>query len=267
MMAAEQEAERAGMGTRNDPEFDFKRTLKRLRRGWATPFSSLNVTVTRFGNTRVTFCTDRTNDPIQDRNRGGRFFEEDALEYLLGHFPIGGTFIDIGANIGNHTLFFALLGNARRVIPIEPNPEAYRILLANIGLNDLTSIVELSHVGIGLSDTDDDGFGMQDRSRNLGGARMIESAGDISVRRGDTILAQEKPDLIKIDVEGMELRVLAGLRETISQHMPRIFIEVDTSNEAAFHEWVVESGYRVEQSFKRWKANTDYLILPNRASG
>ena len=58
-----------------------------------------------------------------------------------------GVILDVGANIGNHTCFFARYFN--QVIAFEPNPVAYRILQANIGLNRLKNVVLRK---VGLSD-------------------------------------------------------------------------------------------------------------------
>ncbi|MEO9575383.1 MAG: FkbM family methyltransferase [Roseobacter sp.] len=241
-------------------DFDLNKTKKRVSRDWAVPFTGLNVTATRIHGKRVIFCTDRRNDPIQDRNRGGHFYEQEELDVLIRRFPLGGTFVDIGANTGNHSLFFALFGHASLIIPFEPNPLAYRILLANIALNDLAAVIDVSHIGIGLSDRKESGFGMQERAKNLGGAKMLEGEGSIEVHPADTLLKDCSPSLIKIDVEGMELKVLRGLGETLEYARPEIFVEVDRRNDAGFHEWLSTSGYEVIDVFQRYEANKNYLL-------
>jgi FkbM family methyltransferase len=232
-------------------DFDLDKTKKRVSRDWAVPFMGLNVTATRIHGRRVNFCTDRMNDPIQDRNRGGHFYEQEELDVLIRRFPLGGTFVDIGANIGNHSLYFALFGHASRIIPFEPNPLAYRILLANIALNDLAAVMDVSHIGIGLSDKEESGFGMQERKKNLGGAKMLEGEGTIEVHPADALLKDCTPSLIKIDVEGMEMKVLRGLRETLERAAPDIFVEVDRRTDAEFQEWLTTSGYDVVDVFQR----------------
>lgn len=243
-------------------DFDLKKTRKRVSRDWAVPFIGLDVTATRIHGKRVNFCTDRRNDPIQDRNRGGIFYEQEELDVLIRRFPLGGTFVDIGANIGNHTLFFALFGHASLIVPFEPNPLAYRILFANIALNDLAAITDVSHIGIGLSDKKEGGFAMQERKKNLGGARMLEGKGGIEVHRGDDLLRDCTPSLIKIDVEGMEMKVLRGLHETLDRARPEIFVEVDRRTDEDFQEWLKTSGYHVVDVFQRYEANRNYLLTP-----
>ena len=246
-------------------DIDLNRYRKRIARGRAVHFEGMTATrATVFGQ-KVTFCTDRRNDPIQDHNRGGRFYELEELQVILRAFPIGGVFVDIGANIGNHTLFFALFGHASQVIPIEPNPLAYRMLLANVVMNDLAGVVDLRHLGLGLSDGAGEGFAMQERTKNLGGAKMLEGQGDIPVRAGDEVLGDVTPAMIKIDVEGMEMRVLAGLKATIARDKPVIFVEVDRANYDAFDLWLGAVGYKKVREFSRYRANTNYLIVPDAA--
>jgi hypothetical protein len=105
---------------------------------------------------------------------------------------------------------------------------------------------------------------MQTREKNLGGARMIAGAGagEIAVRSGDALFSEIVPAMIKIDVEGMEMDVLAGLRETIARTRPTLFIEVDRANSEAFERWRVAAGYRTVKTFQRYRANTNFLIVP-----
>lgn len=244
-------------------DFDLKKTLKRMGRGWSVAITDVNVTRAKIHGHTILFCTDRYHDPIQDRNRSGHFYEMEELEVILRYFPLGGVIFDIGANVGNHTLFFATLGNASKVISIEPNPLAYKLLVSNVALNGLNDVVDLSKVGLGLSDVPAKGYAMEERKKNLGGARMLQGEGDIEVDTGDNIFAGEIPSMIKIDVEGMELKVLAGLDKTINEHRPVIFVEVDRRNDDAFQTWLSEVDYQITQTFQRYKANKNYLICPN----
>lgn len=244
------------------PEFDLGKTRKRIARDWSVPFSGVNVTASRIHGKRVNFCTNRHHDPIQDRNRGGQFYEAEELEVLLRYFPLGGTFVDIGANIGNHTLFFALFGHPRKIIPFEPNPLACELLLANVAVNDIGAVTDVSHIGCGLSDREGQGFGMQSRVRNLGGAKMLENQGDIVTHTGDALLAGTMPALIKIDVEGMEMQVLKGLDLTIGRAKPVLFVEVDRRSEKAFRDWLEKGHYKIERVFQRYAANRNYLLVP-----
>lgn len=238
------------------------RILRKLEQGKPIAAENMTITHTRVAGRRVSFCTNMENDPIQRNHRRGRFYEQPELGKLKALFPQGGTFFDVGANVGNHTLYAGLMLKAGRVVPVEPNPRAYRLLVHNVLINGLEGVVELGKLGVGLSDRRAEGYAMEDRERNLGGAKMLPGAGELVVLPGDELFAGEVPDLIKIDVEGMEMQVLAGLDATISRHRPVLLVEVDNQNEAAFMEWVVGHGYDLAETVQRYRLNKNHLLLP-----
>lgn len=218
---------------------EVQRIQKRLRLG--RPISLDNATITQgsYKGQRVSFCTDMENDPIQRNHRKGRFYEQSDLELLKDVFEPGGTFIDIGANVGNHTLFASMVLKAGRVVPFEPNPKAYRLLVQNVLANRLEDCVDLSRLGVGVSDETSGGFKMQSRDRNLGAAKIEKKAsGKLQVFVADELLDEETPAFIKIDVEGMELSVLNGLKGTLKRTKPTLMVEVDIENEDTFQKWL-----------------------------
>jgi len=230
-------------------------------------FRGLDVTVCEIDGQRVMFATDFARDPIQRANRNGTFYEQEELEILRAHVPKSAVFVDIGANVGNHCLFAGLVLKARKIIPFEPNPLAYRLLMMNILLNGLQKKTTFDQLGFGLSDVEAAGFGMEERHKNLGAAKMLAGQGDIAVSTGDLRLARVKPNFIKIDVEGMEMGVLRGLEKTIKHAKPRMFIEVDRENYDAFDGWLEAADYTVLDTFQRYATNKNFLIAPKGAQG
>ncbi len=91
---------------------------------------------------------------------------------------------------------------------------------------------------------------------------MTEGGGDIQTIQGDQALADRQIDFIKMDIEGMELRALAGLSATIARCRPTMFVEVDNVNNAGFMDWVAANDYQVETSFQRYRSNVNYLVRP-----
>jgi FkbM family methyltransferase len=225
-------------------------------------FRDVDVTAGRFQGQRVLFATDKTHDPIQRAHRNGTFYEAEDLALIAPHVPQGSTFVDIGANVGNHTVYAAMILGVARVIPVEPNPLALRLLMLNVMMNGLEDRVSDKGYGLGLAAQAGSGFGMEPRRKNLGAARMLAGEGDISVTTGDALLQGETPGFIKIDVEGMEMDALAGLSETIDRVRPPMFIEVHTTNDAAFADWLAAKSYRVLETVKRYPNNTNYLVMP-----
>jgi FkbM family methyltransferase len=215
----------------------------------------------------VVFCVNMENDPIQRNHRKGTFYELKELMDLQPIFPAGGVFVDIGANVGNHTLFAALHLAAGRVIPFEPNRQAYDLLIQNVLVNGLRDVVDLGFLGVGLSDRHDGGFQMEERKRNLGGARMLAGQGELEVYRADDILADVTPDMIKIDVEAMEMQVLNGLSGVLDRCRPILLVEVDNENEAAFGDWMNDNGYDLVSTHQRYRTNKNHIIADRAQSG
>lgn len=211
---------------------------------------------------RIYFSVANAGDVIQKHHIEGAFYEPEELAIIARHFPIGGRFLDIGTNIGNHTLYVAKFLHASRVVCFEPNPEAIALLQSNVALNGIGDVVDLRHLGIGLSDHVAENLGIKAPSRNLGAGRMVEGEGSLRLERADALLAGESFDLIKIDVEGMELQVLGGLSGLLVKARPKMFVEVDNANADGFADWVAANGYRVIESFRRYRANINHLIGP-----
>ena len=200
------------------------------------------------------------NAGIEREQTRGLFFEAFELEELRKRIKPGARIVDVGANTGNHTIFFAGPMKAAKVTPLEPLPRASATLRASVRRNKLNN-VDLSHLGIGLSDhtgrarvvTSDRG-GM--------GATSLESYadGDVIVETLDTVV-RDPVDLLKVDVEGMELQVLAGARELIARDRPLIFIEIANENTIEFWTWLKNAEYHVTRVFPD-KGHVNYLIEP-----
>jgi FkbM family methyltransferase len=210
----------------------------------------------------VLFTVTAPRDVIQQYHNLGRFYEEHEMRALQLIFGFGGTFVDIGANIGNHALYVAKFLRPRKVIVFEPNPAAVEILLSNLCLNGVEDVFDLSHLGYGVSDGASTSLGFNTPERNLGATTLVEEAGDVTCITGDSVLGAEKVSVIKIDVEGMEMRVLDGLRETIARCRPVVMIEVDNENREVFADWLKTHRYRIQWRFKRYKANQNFVVVP-----
>ncbi len=232
---------------------------RRKRRGvYISPVARI-VRATVHGQP-VHFTVVNARDEIQKHHLQGVFYEPEELAIIARHLPIGGSFCDIGANIGNHSLYVAKFLHAARIVMFEPNPAAIAILDSNIFLNGIHGACDRQYLGIGLSDQAAAAASMRVPKQNLGGSRVVEGAGNIRLETADTLLAGQRFDLIKIDVEGMELRVLAGMKRLVAETRPLIFIEVDQENQAGFEVWLREVDYRVIEQFQRYARNSNYLI-------
>ena len=151
--------------------------------------------------------------------------------------PLGGVALDIGANVGWHTLLMASLVGARgRVLAVEANPFLRQRLYDHLSLNRFMQVDVMPYA---VADTE----GMMEfyapalNDPDSGNGHVVrggngEPSGTIRVeaRRLDAIIAAAgvgRVDLIKIDVEGFEWPVFRGGEETIAKFRPHIIFEYD----------------------------------------
>ena len=170
------------------------------------------------------------NDHVGDKIARNGLYEKENLALLLTLLKkiSSPVVLDIGANIGNHTLAFATV--ASHVYAFEPLPEVFSLLDANIRDNQLDNI---SALPFALSDTEEDATIYMVSAGNVGASsfdRRDDTAQAVTVKKkiGDKVIKElglKKLDLIKLDVEAHEAFVLRGLKETLHQHKPIITME------------------------------------------
>lgn len=132
---------------------------------------------------------------------------------------------DVGAHAGYHSLVCSLLtGPLGRVIAFEPNPDNRESIERQLEANPALPVTLLPYA---LGDR----CGTGKLNTSLGGAQGFISAErglSVDVRTIDYLITNEripKPDLIKLDVEGLELEVLSGAVETIKKYRPIILCD------------------------------------------
>ena len=158
--------------------------------------------------------------------------------FLLNLKLDGLTVFDVGGDQGIYTLFFASrVGDKGRVVTFEPNPESYRRIVANVELNEFGN-VQVRHLGLGAEKgkltfvfpAGEPARGSADANIQ---AQLLQEKDsqtiEIEVNSLDSEINDSdlpEPDLVKIDVEGLEMDVLRGMKETLAQRRPNLFIEV-----------------------------------------
>jgi FkbM family methyltransferase len=190
-------------------------------------------------------CSDRWNgfsveistatDIIERHILFQGYFEYQESLFIRRLLKPGEVFVDIGANIGWHSLLAASrVGSAGRVLAFEPATLAYRHLLRNVSVNQFTQ-VETFHYGLSSRDATFDIYPCEEANS---GANSLYGAGTpiehVRVQSGDRVMDEldvSKIDLCKIDVEGAEVDVLIGLAETLrSRRIRAIMIEVSPTS-------------------------------------
>jgi FkbM family methyltransferase len=177
----------------------------------------------------------------------GELYEQAELERCRELVKPGAVIVDVGANIGNHLVYFAKVMKAKKVIPVEPHPEAIRQLLDNVALNAITC-VDKSCLGRGAGEKR--GRFKLVESVDLAQASLVPAAaGEIEVAPLDELI-KGPVDLLKIDVERLELGVLKGARGLLAKHRPLMLVEVADPNLAAFRAMLPELRYAVKAEFE-----------------
>lgn len=154
----------------------------------------------------------------------GGFYEQDLLE-ALSHLDLtDGIVVDVGAHIGNHTIYFASMMGLRTVA-IEPRPESFHLLEMNVAANRVAELVEAHQVALGASA----GFAslVQHVPSNTGAFRAeVSQTGDVRVVPLDELISTgARVSLLKIDVEGAERSVLDGAASILTTYHPVVVAE------------------------------------------
>jgi FkbM family methyltransferase len=183
----------------------------------------------------------------------GRSFAEYG-EYSEGEVDVfrqclrpGDVALDIGANFGSHTIPLAqMVGPGGAVYAFEPQRILFQILCGNVALNELGNVRALP-VALGRSAGRTKVPALDYRgANNFGGIALGGAEGeDVAVVALDQV-ELPKVRLIKIDVEGMELDVLAGAKQTLARCRPILYVENDRADKAEpLVAQLLQDGYRL----------------------
>lgn len=172
------------------------------------------------------------------------FGKKTPEELFFRRLDVSGKVVfDVGAFEGLVTLFFAR--SARHVVSYEPNPRNYARLCRNLDLNGVKNVT-VRRFGLGAKRSS---AVMVWDPRRAGGATVATTGmsatigREVGARNAEiqvTTLDQDfseahlpEPDLIKVDVEGLELQVLQGARHLLQTRHPELYLEIhgETMNE------------------------------------
>lgn len=175
--------------------------------------------------------------------------EFDDMGFLLHFLTSDDLFIDIGANIGAYTIL-ASAEIKSKSISIEPIPNTFKTFAKNILINQLQDKVTALNIGLGSSE------GVLKFTKSLDTVNHVATEGekdtvDIKVHTLDSIVSEQHPSLIKIDVEGFETEVLNGAENTLAnKDLKAIIIELNGSgdrygyDENKIHQKLIKFGFK-----------------------
>ncbi|MCS6931164.1 MAG: FkbM family methyltransferase [Acetobacteraceae bacterium] len=156
--------------------------------------------------------------------RSGGFYEARQLADIRALIRPGAVVVDAGANIGNHTLYFALVCRAAMVHAIEPGRVAGAILRRNVALNALEERVRLHELALGAAPGR--ASFVRYGAGNIGAATLGPDAGGTYPVAPLDSLGLERVDFLKMDVEGGFVDALRGAAETLRRLRPPVWIEL-----------------------------------------
>ena len=170
------------------------------------------------------------SDPVASGAVALGVYERYESEIFRSKVKPGMTIIDIGANLGYYTAIASrLTGDKGLVIAFEPEPNFFKLLSRNISRNNLNNVAcfELAIAEKnGLTDlylsSENKGHNSIIRSEELKTSVMVKTT-----TLDDFLVSQKsaKVDIIKMDIEGAEILALEGMRETLTKHLPLLFLE------------------------------------------
>ena len=156
-------------------------------------------------------------------------YDRKEINYAMVDFPLDGTFIDVGAYKGFWSLYFASRYPNSTILAIEANPMVFEILVENIKLNKFSNIVPINYA---VADEEGEVEFFIPNNNNLGGSCILDkdildkerfslrTKGMIIHVRTKTLLNIllehdiKNIDLLKMDIEGYEIKVLKKFFET-----------------------------------------------------
>lgn len=206
--------------------------------------------VVRFSHdgTEVRFAVDGDNVGLDMFYANGEFFEQAELDYTRYLLPPDAVIVDVGANAGNHLVYYAKFMSPRKILPIEPHPGAIDSLVRNIQLNGIDCI-DPRWLGFGVGPKSERMDLAPSQAGDMVTIRLVRGGpGNVRVEPLDALVT-EKIDFLKIDVEGMEIGTLNGARQTLAQFRPTIMIEVSAAKDPEFQSLLGQLNYAVDRSF------------------
>lgn len=175
----------------------------------------------------------------------GRMNEPDELRMVREEIRACRSIVECGSLVGNHTLFFAKALKPERIVVLDADEKSLSATKRNFELNpDLGQVaLDLRHCAISPQPGEITLFGKPVRTTTIDAE------------------APDDADFIKIDVDGMEMAALRGMRKLISRNRPLVLIEISNEFSQEFRSFLDETGYEVRRQIVRG-GDGNYLIAP-----
>jgi len=201
---------------------------------------------------------------VQGLWRFSRPFEPLTSKFLISNVDESDTFLDVGAHIGIYII--KLAQRVSKVIALEPEPENYSFLYKNVLINNLSDKV----IVLPIAASDRDGYACLCIKMSSGAHTLEDSVScrkriRVITLKVDTllkVLGIGKVNIVKIDVEGHEDKVINGMKRLLSYNPPRILVIETRRDNLSLRELIIEKGYRVQVLDRRNSTcNYDFYMI------
>lgn len=198
----------------------FKALLRFFKRGVMIRLHTCPMVYPFVNHTNLLIGKGMSTAELQIYTGLSEFQEMSLLLHLLRKDEL---FVDVGANVGVYTILASGVGQAKS-ISIEPIPGTFYHLENNIKLNNLANKVKALNIGVGKEKS------VLKFTENLDAVNHVKQVNeegpgiDVPVESLDEILKDERPVILKIDVEGYETKVLQGALKILEKETLKVVI-------------------------------------------
>lgn len=223
--------------------------------------TNLNIVEIQHRDIAIRFMVPSLEDHISKTIAAtGTFYEVEMLDALSDSLKPEDLVIDVGANIGNHSLYFSKVLGCQ-VVAFEAYPPTAELLRKNVAINQVQNLVAVH--GFALGSAAGAARVAAFDPANVGSTSFaIDPSGEVRVLPLDKIEMPKQVTLIKIDAEGMDLAVIQGAQGLIAKDRPMVVCEAGTDAEyRSISRYLDAQGYMAAAVFN---ATDTYLFLPSK---
>lgn len=210
----------------------------------------------------------------------GKRREAETMEFFRRALKPGDTAIEVGGHIGYISMWLAhLIGENGRLVVFEPGSNNLEYIRENVGGLENVELIEkavsnedgvarfFEETLTGQNNSLVEDYDLFEKNREAANSDQEYAVREVATVRLDGFVAENglKPDVLKIDVEGAEMQVLEGARETLTEHQPAVVIEV-TNRRDEVCGFLTDLGYALydEYGFEADPSNKLYNVFALR---
>ena len=177
-----------------------------------------------------TFIHFRNDDPIGACLHYYGEWAQQEFDFFDQFLTAESNVLDVGANIGTHAVYFSRKCNKGNVVAIEPQIYIFEMLATNLLINECFNAIPV-HAGASSKDGVVKMVNFNpfvDHKVNYGEFKINDNSDkgiDTNLITLDKYVNLSKFNLIKLDVEGLEIEVLNGATKLLKEHKPFLYVE------------------------------------------